>query len=221
MNLTKMKLGLAVVCFCLCASPLCQAQEQEDFDWVNKHFGKAFDEFFPSEDILKSSLSYRSYKDLHTDQLEYSFAFRKSFQEPKLTIIYRIADQKSLYDQIMVLHRKKPAESIENIKKLLRVKERQYIDKDCPAIKKQYDEFYKLNLLMLSDTDRANQAKGIETIIIHPRVHIFKAEISGGSLEMVFVDSDHPFVKWAEQTMYDLEKCVPQSSALIQPQINK
>jgi hypothetical protein len=184
-----------------------RAQEQDDWAWVNKHFFSVLEEFMPIEERLGFSLGYRSYRDLYTDELENSFVFNRILQEKYLTVTVRRPESISLYDQIMALHRRNPNESIESIKKQLKVKGDHFSEQTCPAVRKQYDEFYRLILPMLTAKDRAEQAKGELTITLHPRVHTFKADISGGSLRLVITDQDHPFVSWAKKTGQALIGC--------------
>jgi hypothetical protein len=108
---------------------------------------------------------------------------------------------------MMILHRKNPSETIEIIKAKLKVKEWRLDDKSCPAVKSSYDEFYRLNLPLLTAKDRAEQAKGAVTITLHPTVHIFKASISGGNLRLALTEQEHSFVRWANKTRRALGKC--------------
>lgn len=204
------RIKLIIIGICLFAHLPCEAQQypsQEEHDWVGRHFFSVFEEFFPIEERLGFSLGYRSYRDLHTEELEYSFLFNRIIQEKYLTAVVRMADAVSLYDQIMALHRKNPNASIETIKQQLKIKEWRLSEESCPAIRRQYDEFYRLSLTMLSAKDRVEQAKGQYTITLHPRVHIFKADISGGDMQLDLSGSDHPYVSWAEKTRRALEGC--------------
>lgn len=198
---------LSAILFIFLAGHTSWAQEQADWDWVNKHFIDVLEEFMPIDERLGHPLGYRSFRDLHTAELEYSFVFNKIFQEKYITVTVRQPDSISLYDQMMGLHRKNPNESIENIKKQLKVKERHFSEQTCPAVRRQYDVFYRLTLPMLSARDRAEQAKGKFRITLHPRIHTFKGDISGGGLHLVITEQDHPFVQWAKKTSEALERC--------------
>jgi hypothetical protein len=206
----KLKQGTLIVLTIFVCLLFCQASEaqeypnQEEHDWVGKHFFGVLEEFLPIEE---SDLGYRSYRDLYTDVLEYSFAFNQDWKEKRISVVVRMADSVSLYDQMMALHQKNPSESIESIKTKLKVKEWRGDDKACPAVKSLYDEFYKLSLPMLTAKDRAEQAKGIVTITLHPTVHIFKAGISGGNLRLALTEQEHPFTVWANKARRNLDKC--------------
>lgn len=207
MSFKRAKLLTAALFLCLLFCHSGEAQEyprQEEHDWVGKHFFGVLEEFLPIEE---SDLGYRSYRDLYTNVLEYSFAFDRDLNEKRIGVVVRTADSVSLYDQIMALHRKNPSESIEIIKTKLRVKEWRSDDKACPALKSLYDEFYKLDLPMMTAKDRAEQAKGSVNITLHPTMHIFKAAISGGNLNLVLTEQEHPFVVWVIKARRTMEKC--------------
>ncbi len=187
----------------------CRAQypSEAEHDWVNGRFFAVLNELLPIEERLGFSLGYRSYRDLYTNELEYSFVFNRFLQERYITVVVRAADSVSLYDQVMALHRKNPNASIEDIRKQLKVKELRLSEETCPAVGRQHNEFYRLSVPMLSARDRAGQARGEFSITLHPRVHKFKADISGGSMELVLTESDHPLVRWATRTQRAFEIC--------------
>lgn len=208
-----MKLIAVTICICILACRPCAAQQYpsvEEHDWVSGHFFSILDEFLPIGE--SGALSYRSYRDLYTDVLEYSFIFSQDWGERRTDVVVRMADSISLYDQIMALHRKNPSESIKSLKTKLKVKERRFDNKSCPAVKSLYDEFYRLNLPMLTAKERAERARGVATITLHPMVHTFRAYISGGNMRLVLTEDEHPFVIWAEKTRRILEKCEQRQS---------
>jgi hypothetical protein len=190
----------------------CSAQEQKDWSWVNDHFPDVLEEVMPIQERLGFSLGYRSYRDLYRDELESSFVFSRILQEKYITVVLREADSVSIYDQIMALHTKNPGESIEAIKKQLRVKELGFSEQTYPAVRRQYDRFYELRLPMLSGKDRAAEARGVYIFTLHPRVHTFRADVSGGSMRLVIAEQDHPFVVWAKATLAALKDCAPPAS---------
>jgi hypothetical protein len=191
------------------------AQTQDDWDWVNKHFLGVLEEFLPIREKLGFSVGYRSYRDLFTNETEFSFVFNRIIQEKYITVIVRQPQDTSLYDQVMAAHRRNPDETIDAIKKQLRVSQQRYSEKTCSAIRTQYDEFYRLTLQMLSARDKREQSKGEFSITLHPRVHTFAADISGGRLNLVLDEQDHPFVRWATRTRNLLERCRPDDSSTI------
>ncbi|HYX71877.1 MAG TPA: hypothetical protein VE732_03845 [Nitrososphaera sp.] len=209
MKLRQIYFILVAACLCLLTYQPCRAQTptEEEFDWVNQHFYTVLEELLPIKERLGFSLGYRSYRDLYTDELEYSFGFNRIIQEKYLTVVVRMPDSVSLYDQIMSLHRKNPSESIESIKSKLKIKEWRLSEEKCPAVRRQFDAFYRLNLEMLSAKDRAEQARGSYTITLHPRVDTFYADISGGDMQLELTDSGHSYVRWAKSTQSALEIC--------------
>ncbi|HYE73953.1 MAG TPA: hypothetical protein VEF04_11515 [Blastocatellia bacterium] len=174
MKLQKIGLSVIAICICLLIGQLCDAQDepsQEDHEWVSHHFFTVLDEFLPVSG--DDSLSYRSYQDLYTSVLEYSLVFNKNLKDNRVDVVVRMADSISIYDQLMSLHRKNPAESIESLKKKLKIKEWHLNDKSCPAVKSSYNDFESLNLPMLTAKERAERAKGIFTVTLHPTYHTF------------------------------------------------
>lgn len=206
---------LVTILFVSLLSKSSLAQTQEDWDWVNNHFFTVLEEILPIRERLGFSVGYRSYRDLFTNETEFSFVFNRIIQEKYITVIVRQPQTTSLYDQIMTAHRRNPNESIDAIKKQLRLRQQRYSEKTCSAIRTQYDEFYQLTLQMLSAKDKRQQSKGEFSIILHPRVHTFSADISGGRIELVLDEPDHPFVRWANKTRELLERCRPDDSNTI------
>ena len=181
-----------------------QAQTQKDWDWVNKHFDDALDQLMP---FVNHTLGYRSYRDLSTDELEYSFIFDGQAIAENLNVTFRIAAQTSIFDQIMALHHKKPTAAISEIKASLKIKEWQFSESSCPAIKTQFEKFYRLSLEMVSSKERTDREAGVATFVLHPRFHSFSAQITGGNLRLEITFGDHPFALWAEETLQALNSC--------------
>lgn len=192
----------------------CQTEEaqqypnSEEHDWVQNHFFDVLEELLPIE---KSNVGYRSYRDLYTEVLEYSFVFNKERKENRniIMVTVRIADTVSVYDQMMTLHRKNPTETIDSIKSKLKVSTRHFDDKSCAAVKLLYDEFYKFNVPMMSAKDRSEQNRNYVTITLHPMIHTFDAVISDGDLKLTISEDKHPFVVWANKARRSFEKCQP------------
>jgi len=212
MNSKMPKRALMAILFLALLGRNSWAQTQDDWDWVNKHFFTVLDELLPIKERLGFSLGYRSYHDLHVSELEFGFVFNRAPQAKHITVILRQPVDSSLYDQIMTAHRNNPNETIETIKKQLKLREQRLSEQTCRAVRTQFDEFYRLMLPMLSGKERREQRKGKFTITLHPRVHTFNADISGGSLNLVIGEQDHPFVEWANRTRKALENCASSSS---------
>ena len=191
---------------CLVAQQAQQYPSQADFDWVDSRFHAVLEQLLLVAARLGDSLGYRSVRELHTEELEYAFLFNRERSKP-ITATVVIPDTVSLYDQIMALHRKNPRTIIDAMVPLLKIKRWQMSETTCPAVRKEYDRFYELALVMRSSKDREEEATGQVTIRLHPRAHLFKADISGGRIDLVLTDPEHPYVKWAEETQRALEGC--------------
>ena len=208
MRLNWIKLVVPAISLGLLLCQASAAQEypsQEQHNWVESRFNGVLEEFLPIEEF---ELGYRSYRDLHTDVLEYSFGFNRNWNEKRIYVVMRMADSVSLYDQMMLIHRKNSSDTLEVIKKKLKVKEWRLDDKSCPAVKSSYDEFFRQSLLMMTASDRASQGKDTVTITLHPTVHILKAWISGGNMRLALTEREHPFVLWATRARRAFEKCM-------------
>ncbi|MDX2042651.1 MAG: hypothetical protein SF097_15625 [Acidobacteriota bacterium] len=207
----RKKIAFHLVTF-ICALALpASAQTQQDWDWVNKHFYDVLNELMPFDDY---SLGYRSYRDLYTNELERSFFFNGDPFYQNLNATFRIADKVSVYDQMMELHRKKPTTTISEIKANLKIKEWQFSQSSCPAIKTQFEKFFRLSLEMMSSKERSDREAGVGTIALHPRIHSFNARITGGHLNLTITFGDHPFASWAEETFQALNSCAKKTNPI-------
>lgn len=187
-----------------------KAQTEEDRAWVNKHFQDVLNRVMP---IGGYTLGYRSYRDLYTDELEYSFFFDGDSLDQDLNATFRIADKISIYEQIMASHRKKPAASISEILQELKLQEWRFTETSCPAISSQFEQFYSLSLETMSSQERADRKAGRQIITLHPREHYFESRVTGGRLRLVIANGEHQFVIWAEATRQALSSCAKKNNA--------
>ena len=193
---------------CLLARQGTQYPTFEENDWVQSRFDQVLDDVFPIEPMTGLSLGYRSYRDLYTADLEYTFLFNRLPPSKSITVTVKKPEAASLYDQIMTIHRKNPELAIEAIVPMLKVDQWRLSEDTCPTVRRQYDRFYNLGLTMLSAKDKKEEKKRVVTITLHPRVHIFRANISGGQMNLKLTDPGHPYVEWADQTRLALDQCI-------------
>jgi hypothetical protein len=90
----------------------------------------------------------------------------------------------------------------------VRLKHWRLSETTCPAIRVAHDRFYRLRLEMRSEKERRDLAQGVITISLHPLFHHFKADVSGGTMDLVVSDQAHDYVKWVEETLPALETCI-------------
>jgi hypothetical protein len=207
----QLKVALMALCLSLMACQHCLAQTEEDYRWAGERFPTVLKEILPNDEGTGWRVGFTVYRDLYTDVLEYSCVFKESWPESlnaELVVMVRMADSKSLYDQIMALRRKNRAASIDQIKSKLKIKEWRLTEKSCPAARELYSAFYNLNLPMLSAEDRAAFAKGSIDITLHPLIYNIHAVVSGGDIELLLAGQEHPFVKWADRTRSTLDACI-------------
>jgi hypothetical protein len=181
------KLFLTALFLCLLICQPCWAQTDEDWDWVNDHFGSVLEELLPIEQRLGMNIGFRSHRDLYTNVLEYSFLLTYDYPTNKVSAVVRAADSVSLYDQLMTLHRKNPTESIDNLKKQLKIKESHFTDVECPALRTLFFQYNKIRF----------HAPSLQLIILHPMIYEIKSGVAAGDMYLSFVEEHQPLVAWA------------------------
>ena len=173
-----------------------QAQTNADWEWVYKHFPETLDRLLPLKKDPRTFVAYRSYQDLYTDVLEYSFVIGQD-RSSGLFADIRVADKLSIFDQIMEMHRRTPGESAQSIEARLKVKTIRVNERNCPAIGVQFGKLKKLQLTMPE----------FDLIVLHPLMHEFQISAGAGDLKLSLVDGSQPLVKWALETRQALELC--------------
>jgi hypothetical protein len=180
-----------------------------EWDWVNTVYERVLQKALPIDGRGGFFLGYRQNRDLYVEQLETSFLYNWTLQEDLLTVTAAKPDSASVYDQLVALHRggERSADA-EVLAPLVRLKHWRLSETSCPAIRVQHDRFYRLRLDMRSEKERRDLAKGVITISMHPLIHHFRADISGGTVDLVVTDQTHEYVGWAEETLRALDACV-------------
>src|SRR5215470_8198523 len=101
----------------LCAASILYSQQvqeshpsEADWQWMNEHFGPAFERLIPLKRTSGIYVAYRSHRDLYTEVLEYSFLVGQNVRsnapglQPFLSTHICQADTVSVYDQMMKMH---------------------------------------------------------------------------------------------------------------------
>jgi hypothetical protein len=165
MNQTKISLIWVLLAFYFSMAIDCysQSRAEEDRNWVRRNFTGIREELFPLEKRPGTSIGYRSYRDLFNDDREYSFVFIFFFrnQTPKVTVTIRTPEEFSIITQIITLHRQYPELSAAAIKSRLKIKEIELEENKCPALRTQYNKFYRLVLQTRTEEDRKREMKGV------------------------------------------------------------
>jgi hypothetical protein len=192
----KFKCVLIALLPLLFISSNCFAQEEKDRDWVNQHFSKILDEIFPLQQVGGFIINFRSNRDLYTDVLEYYFSIKKDYQGNPIEVTVRIADSISIYDQIMKLHLQNPKESIDEIKKGIKIKEWRFTEKDFPDVRRLFQKYKKIRFNTVSDKPE---------FTLHPVIYRFYMDGPRESMELSITDPRHPLVLWALRAMKSFE----------------
>ncbi|MCI0490052.1 MAG: hypothetical protein L0229_25955 [Blastocatellia bacterium] len=211
MQLPKIKIIFAALSLCLMAVTESRAQDEKslpfderDWDWMNRHYKQVLDEVLPLEQKPGYVVSFRMHREVHTDAPEYSFSFIKDYQGNPIEVIVRAADTASLYDQLMALHRKDPAESIERIKKRLKFKEWRLTERNCPAVAGMFERYKKLSFSVPPSGS---------VVILHPVIHSFWINGDTARMRLEIYDEEHPLIVWAKEARRLLEACAPNKNS--------
>jgi hypothetical protein len=193
----------AALLLSFCAGGSLSAQSSADWDWMSNHFDKALHDLFPIDERYGVYVAYRSHRDLYTDVPEYSFVIGPEKSDtvsglpPYLAAHVREAESASVYDQMMMLHRKFPNRSAEDVQKGVNVKKWKLTEMNCPAIKAQFLKFRQLRLA----------PPQFDVVILHPLIHEFRVRAGSGDMEVALYDDENSLVPWAIETRHALELC--------------
>jgi hypothetical protein len=180
-----------------------------DWDWVNTVYERVLEKALPIDGQGGFFLGYRQNRDYRVEELERSFLYNWTVQKNFLTATVAKADSVSLYDQLVTLRRRgERSTDAEVLAPLIRLRQWRFSETTCPAIRVQHDRFYRLRLDMRSEKERRELADGVISISLHPLIHHFRADISGGTVDLVVTDQTHEYVKWAEETLRALDVCI-------------
>lgn len=192
-----------VLLLSFCVAGTLSAQSSADWDWMTSHFPKALDDFFPIDQRYGVDVAYRSHRDLHTDDPEYSFVIASEASNtvsglPRYLVAQvREAESASVYDQMMALHRKFPNRSADDIQKDVNVKKLKLTEMNCPAIKAQFSSLQQLRLTLPQ----------FDAVMLHPVIHEFRIRAGAGDMEVALYDDENSLVQWALETRHGLALC--------------
>lgn len=186
-----------VICLCLFICSVCSAQTEEDFNWVGRYHSAALREFLPIEQEAGTNIAFRSHQSFYNNVLEYSFILSKDYPTNQVTVVVRMADSITLYDQLLALHRRNPSASYESLKSQLRIREQLFSEADCPAIKSLFDRFSQLRF----------RPPSADLLILHPMIYRIHTNAIAGIMDLSFVEEDNALVAWALSVRRTLEGC--------------
>ncbi len=199
--MVTMKLILLASCMCLLICSPCIAQTEEDFDWVGQHHTPALNDLLPIEQEPGAYIGFRSHRDLHHNVPEYAFLLTKDYPANRVTAVVRVADSVTLYDQLMSLHRRNPAETYENLKGRLKIKEWRFTDAECPTLGPLFERFSRIRFRPPSP----------ELVVLHPMIYEMRVSVAAGDMRLVFIERENALVAWALNVRRALEGCVGSS----------
>ena len=191
-----MKMILVAVCVCLFVCSPCSAQTEEEIEWVNKHFRSVMTEVLPIQEGTNTYVGFRAHRDLHNNVLDYSLLLNLNYSADQVEGVVRMADS-ALYDQLMSLHRRSPAEPIEYLKKQLKVQEYRVTEAMCPTLRAAFQKFSKIPF----------RAPDPYLLILHRMLYEFELSPSSEHIRLVVAEGNHALVKWALNTRRALDIC--------------
>ena len=196
--ITKSKfLLVTIVALILCFATTSDAQTDAERDWVDSRFWPVVEELMPIERDQLMNVGFRTHRDLYRNILEYSFLLTYDYPKNAVTGVQRIPETVSIYDQLMRLHQQNPNESIDNLKKLVRIKEAHFTEQQCPAIHSLFFEFNKISF----------HGPPSDLIVLHPMVYEFKSNVGAGNMYLSVVEPNQPLVRWALRVQSTLKAC--------------
>lgn len=181
-------------------------EEEEVHDWVQSNFAAVLEEYLPLQ-LQGEGIAHRSTRDLYTDVLEYSFVLQRDFSARRRSAVVRLANSRSVHDQMFLLRIEDPSITLEQVKARIRVNEWTVLDTDCPAVGTAMDNFWKAKVL------RGRE----DVIILHPMVYEFHVWSMTMKANVTITDDEHPWAQWATETRARLQTCVAKLPASLRP----
>jgi hypothetical protein len=200
----------AILSVALCLAILCPtvsfSQDHANDKWALREWAKLVDRLFPQKPE-DSVVAMRIVDDGWHTFPEYSFTLGISGVENgstppgKIVAEVREANGGSIYKQIAAFHRRNPALAGNAIQKLIIVNRFRLSQKDCPAVRAQFEKFEKLHIAPL-------QFRG--TILDAPRIDFWITAGDGSMLISIDAGPDsqnYPLIAWANETRQILDSC--------------
>ena len=215
---SALALGTALVAF-----PQRNEPSAREWKWTDQAWAKLLKDFIPSKTDAGYYVSFRATQSLHAYQNEAPEWCVVIGPDPKanapgvnnfVSAHFRIADSTSIYDQIMVMHRRKPGESLEEIRKRIKVKSIDLTESTCPDVKTMFHNFQELRF----GAPKMGVEDDAVTVYLDPPVYEIHIRAAAGDVDMTLYDDSHPLVVWAMDLRARLEAC---TGANTRPSVKK
>lgn len=137
--------------------------------------------------------------------VEYSFVlgFNRGKDRPGLerflTAEVVLADTIPIYKQVSELRLQNPQATSENIESKLKILSYRLSEKECPAIRSQFEKFTKLQF----------GSPNFNLYVLDEPTHEFLVVGSDGSMNLRLFGGQHPMAGWALETRRALQSCIP------------
>ncbi|HEX4001724.1 MAG TPA: hypothetical protein VHX36_03695 [Candidatus Acidoferrales bacterium] len=175
------------------------APSDTDRSWVQKIFPLALDQFFPIDHAESDFIAVRTHQEGLNDIPEYSFVLENTQDAHALHATVREAQGASLFDQLLALHAKDPAKSLDALKPEIKVQVSNLSSAQCPALATQLAAYQNIQFVRPRDDDAVAE---------HPILYEFHESVGGSDSEAVEYIESRAFPKWANATRAALNACI-------------
>jgi hypothetical protein len=170
------------------------AQVAADWEWMDHEYPKALAELMPIQVSLGGFIGFRSHRDLHYEEPEFSLVLTDR-RELGLQATIREPDGPSIYQQLLTVRLAAPSTTGTEALKTVKVKTTTLNAKTCPAIAEAWQSF-------------ANICFRPSAIVLHPMVFEFASNYLGGDLSIELTDEEEPLVQWALHLKKQVRACL-------------
>ena len=204
-SLRRTLLSVALLLAILCPT-VSFSQDESNDKWTSREWPKLVDRLFPQKPD-DSVVAYRIVDEGWHTFPEYSFSLgingTVNGRMPPGEIVAEVQEASggSIYKQIASLHRRNPSLSEDAIQKLLNVNRFHLAEKDCPAVRTQFEKFEQLRIA-------PPQFRGV--ILDAPAIDFW---ISAGEGSMLISmnpqgnSQDSTLLAWANETRQSFGSC--------------
>jgi hypothetical protein len=192
----NMRSTLLTISLLFSCSLICLAQ-QNDTSESHFDFSVVLNRVLPIEQQGGLNIGFRSYRDLYTETLEYSFLLSYDPPKDKVSFVSRAADSISIHNQFSLLRRQNPTATIENLAKQIKIEELFLSEDKCPDLRKLFFSFEKIRF----------RSPSSDLIVLHPMIYEIKSSFAAGDMYLTFVEKEQPLVKWALKVKTNADGC--------------
>jgi hypothetical protein len=188
---------LLLITYPLYAEDIRRDPSHSEWEWVSNNYETAMDALLPIDVNEGATVAFRFSEYRLDGPLEFSIVMSRNYRTDAIQVTFRESAGQSLYTQLMHQHQTAPDEQFVHLKDRLKVTVRVYESKTCPSIKPLFNKIHNLSFRIPSPY----------LMMVDPPAYEFKADSLAGSIDAVFIEVNHPVVKWGYETKSALLSC--------------